>query len=79
MQELGAFHVKTHLSQLLTEVEEKGETIAITRHGRIIAFLTPAATENPASLAIETIRKNRKGVTLGKNLSLKSMIEEGRR
>jgi antitoxin (DNA-binding transcriptional repressor) of toxin-antitoxin stability system len=79
MQELGAFHVKTHLSQLLTEIAEKGETIAITRHGRVIAFLTPASTENPVFLAIETIRKNRRGVTLGKKLSLKSMIEEGRR
>ncbi len=79
MQTFGAFHVKTHLSQLLKEIEENGETIAITRHGRIIALITPAQSENPIALAIESIRKNRKGVTLGKNISLKSLIQEGRR
>lgn len=79
MQQLGAFHVKTHLSQLLKEVEENGETIAITRHGRVIALITPVQSENPIALAIASIRKNRKGVKLGKNISLKSLIEEGRR
>lgn len=79
MQTFGAFHVKTHLAQLLKEIEENGETIAITRHGRTVALLTPAPSENPVALAIESIRKNRKGVKLGKNISLKSLIEEGRR
>lgn len=79
MHTLGAFHVKTHLSQLLNDVEQKGETIAITRHGRVIALLVPASTEDPASSAINSIRKNRQGVTLGNSLSLKSLIKEGRR
>ena len=30
MKTLGAFHVKTHLSQILKEIEEKGEVIAVT-------------------------------------------------
>jgi antitoxin (DNA-binding transcriptional repressor) of toxin-antitoxin stability system len=79
MQTLGAFHIKTHLSQILKEISESGETVAITRHGKIIALLTPALSINPISSAIESIRKNRKGVTLDKNISLKSLIEEGRR
>lgn len=79
MQTVGAFQVKTHLSQLLNEIEQKGETIAITRHGRTVALLTPAPHEDPVALAIESIRKNRRGVRLGKDLSLKSLIEEGRR
>ncbi len=79
MQTIGSFQAKTHLSKFLKQVEEKGETIAITRHGQIIAFLVPALKENPVTLAIETIRKNRKGITLGKKLSLKALIEEGRR
>lgn len=33
----------------------------------------------PVTFAIESIKKNRRGVTLGKNLSLKKLIEEGRR
>jgi len=79
MQTMGAFQVKTHLSQILKEIEEKGETIAITKHGQIVALLVPAPHENPIALAIESIRKNRHGVILGKDLSLKALIEEGRR
>jgi antitoxin (DNA-binding transcriptional repressor) of toxin-antitoxin stability system len=79
MQTFGAFHIKTHLSQILKDIAETGETVAITRHGRTIALLTPVLAENPISSAIESIRKNRKGVNLGKNLSLKSLIEDGRR
>lgn len=79
MHSIGSFEVKTHLSKLLKQVEERGETIAITRHGHIVALLTPAPKEDPAIQAIETIRKNRKGVTLGKQLNLKTLIEQGRR
>ncbi len=79
MTTLGAFQVKTHLSQLLKAVEQKGETIVITRHGRTIALLVPALIEDPVVSAIDSIRKNRKGVTLGKSLSLKLLIQEGRR
>lgn len=79
MKTLGAFQVKTHLSQLLKEVEEQGELIAITKHGRIVAIISPPPQTDPVALAIESIRKNRRGVTLGKRLSLKSLIEEGRR
>lgn len=79
MRQLGAFQVKTHLSQILKEIEEKGETIAITKHGHIIAIISPAPRANPVAQAIESIKKNRRGVTLGKKLSLKKLIEEGRR
>jgi antitoxin (DNA-binding transcriptional repressor) of toxin-antitoxin stability system len=79
MRALGAFQVKTHLSQLLKEIEKNGKPIAITLHGRTVALLTPVQLENPIAQAIDSIRKNRKGVKLGKNISLKSLIEEGRR
>lgn len=39
---VGAFEAKTHLSRLLDEVE-KGERITISRHGKVIAELVPAA------------------------------------
>ena len=78
MRSLGAFQVKTHLSQLLKEVEEKGEIIAITRHGQRVAMLVPATRENPIQDAIHSIRKNRIGVKLGDDLSIKDLIKEGR-
>jgi prevent-host-death family protein len=41
-REVQASEAKTHLPQLLDEVE-RGETIIITRHGRAIARITPEA------------------------------------
>jgi prevent-host-death family protein len=80
MKTLGAFQVKTHLSQILKEIEQTREPIAITKHGRIVALITsaPQANRDPIASAIESIRKNRRGVTLG-NLSLKKLIAEGRK
>ena len=40
MREVQASEAKTHLAQLLDDVE-RGETIIITRHGRAIARLVP--------------------------------------
>jgi prevent-host-death family protein len=42
MREIQASEAKIHLPQLLDEIE-RGETIAITRHGRRIARLIPEA------------------------------------
>ena len=41
MREIQATEAKTRLAELLRNVEH-GETIAITRHGKTIAHLTPA-------------------------------------
>lgn len=41
MREVQATEAKTHLAQLLSAVE-RGETIAITRHGKPIAHMVPA-------------------------------------
>ena len=78
MRIVGAYEAKTHLSQLLTDVEN-GEIIAITKHGRTVALLTPAGEQDPVLAAITAIRHNRHGVTLGKDLDIKSMISEGRK
>jgi prevent-host-death family protein len=40
MREIQASEAKTHLPQLLDEVE-RGETLIITRHGRRIARIVP--------------------------------------
>jgi prevent-host-death family protein len=44
---VGAYEAKTHLSQLLDRVE-KGESLTITRNGKPVARLVPAA---PAAAA----------------------------
>ena len=63
MREIQASEAKTHLPQLLDDVEQ-GETILITRHGRPIARLVPEAdrrqTEvNQAVTNIRAMRRNK--------------------
>jgi prevent-host-death family protein len=57
MREVQASEAKTHLPQLLDEVE-RGEIIVITRHGRAVARLVPEAERHQEEIdkAIESIR-----------------------
>lgn len=81
MHQVGSFEAKTHLAQLLRRVES-GESIAITRHGKEIARLVPPqdteAREDFAA-AVFRWRRSRKGATLGKGLTIRKLIDEGRR
>lgn len=61
MREIQASEAKTHLPQLLDDVE-RGETILITRHGRPIARLVPEADRRQAEInqAVANIRAMRR-------------------
>jgi len=80
MKIVGAFEAKTHLSSLLDEVA-KGEEITITRHGTPVAKLVSATLQEKPDMnkIIEELRELRKGVTLGDDLTIRDLIEEGRR
>ena len=45
MREVPATEAKTHLAQILSTVE-RGETIAITRHGKQVAHLVPVEKQD---------------------------------
>lgn len=79
MRSVGAFEAKTHLAALLDAVSA-GEQITITRHGRPVARLVPAAAEPPSSVAqtIERLRRFSKGQSL-EGLSLAELRDQGRR
>jgi prevent-host-death family protein len=79
MQTVGAYEAKTSLSKLLERVN-KGEQISITKHGLTVAILQPPTTSKKlhpqqaiAALRIFRDKHNLKGI------SLREMIEEGRR
>jgi len=57
MRDIQASEAKTHLPQILDEVE-RGETIRITRHGRPIARIIPETDRRQAEIdkAIANIR-----------------------
>jgi prevent-host-death family protein len=80
MREIQASEAKTHLPQLLDEVE-RGETLIITRHGRAIARIVPEADRRQeeidrAILGILEIRRRTGRVSVEELLSAR---DEGRR
>ena len=60
MRSVQATEAKAHLAQLLSAVE-RGESIAITRHGKPIAHLVPAVGQDRDSrrAAVERFRAER--------------------
>lgn len=80
MRTVGAYEAKTHLSQLLDEVEQ-GDTITITRHGVPVAELRPlsAASKRDIGDAIGEMKIIRREIGNLNGLTIREMIEEGRR
>ena len=76
MDRIGAYEAKTRFSSLLEEVA-KGKRVLITRRGKPVAQLVPVESRD-LDETIEEILDFRKKHSL-KGLSLKEMIEEGRR
>ena len=80
MREIPASEAKTHLPQLLDDVE-RGEPLIITRHGRAIARIVPEVNRRQQEIdsAIEGImacRKRNGKITFEE---LRSAREEGRK
>jgi antitoxin (DNA-binding transcriptional repressor) of toxin-antitoxin stability system len=72
---------QTVLATLGRNLVERGEKVAITRHGKEVARLVPpkgVVSREAARAAAEGIRAMRKGVTLG-GLKIKDLINDGRR
>ena len=81
MESIGSFEAKTHLPQLLERVA-KGEEFTITKHGKPVARLVPAAAmiaKPDVKQVLEELRAFSRGNTLGKGVTIREMIEEGRR
>ena len=76
---VGAFEAKTRLSALLERVE-RGEEVVITRHGKAIARLVPAAAAElvDRQAVIARIKQLREHCTLG-GVSWQELRDEGRR
>lgn len=47
MKQVGIYELKTKISALVAEVEATGESIALTRHGRVVAEITPPRAVAP--------------------------------
>lgn len=81
MESVGSFEAKTHLPQLLERVAQ-GEEFTITKHGKPVARLVPVATARPkpdVRQVIEELKAFSKGNTLGEGITIRDLIEDGRR
>jgi prevent-host-death family protein len=80
MESVGAYEAKTHLPRLLDRVA-RGEEIQITRNGRPVARLVPepGSDADDVRSVIAQMREFRKGRKIGKDVTIRQLIEEGRR
>ena len=79
MQKIGLFEAKQKLSELVERASE-GEKIGITRRGKLAALIVPVTPELTLAEAFARIDQIRKRVKpLPKGMTIKDLIEEGRR
>lgn len=69
-------------AELIDDVRH-GESVTITEAGIAVAVLNPVEkrrlSPEEAKRALEQLREFRKGITLGNDLTIRDLIEEGRR
>ena len=81
MTTVGLFEAKNRLSELV-ERAARGEEIVITRRGVSVARLLPPEISDArvqARTLAERIRRTRVGHDLGDAVSIRELVEEGRR
>jgi len=79
MRTVGLFEAKQKLSELV-ELASEGQQIGITKRGKLTALIVPARSDaslKEAFAEIERIRLRAK--RLPKGMTIKDLIEEGRR
>ena len=85
MKSVGVFEAKTHLSEILEQVE-KGESITITKRGEAVAQIIPIASARNGKKSgdeivagFEALRNQvKKRFPKTDHTSIREMIEEGR-
>ncbi len=80
MTEVALYEAKNRLSELIERVQ-RGEVIAITRRGKVVAQLALPSEQDSAGAARDAVAgllAVRQGVSLG-NLKARDLVAEGRR
>jgi prevent-host-death family protein len=79
MRNVGLFEAKQKLSELV-ERASQGERIGITKRGKLAAIIAPAQVDLSIKEAFERIDRIRARIKpLPKGMTIKDLIEEGRR
>jgi prevent-host-death family protein len=80
MNTVGVAEAEHRLEALLDEVEQ-GRQVLITRHGKPVARLVPilpSFDREKARRALEGLLEASQNLTLGDDLTIRELIEEGR-
>lgn len=80
MTTISFYEARTHLSELLDQVA-RGKRILITRRGKPAALLSPPPVEAGKDIkqVLREMKALRRGNVLGEDMSIRELIEEGRR
>jgi len=80
MERVGIYEAKAKFSDLVERVQRGGE-VTITKHGKAVAKLVPAARTAKSSRAeaFATIDRLRRELNVTKRFNLREIIEEGRK
>ena len=82
MTTMGFYEARTHLSEVLDHVA-KGKKVPITRRGKPAALISPppAQKQRDVNRVVQEMLafRDREGPTLGGKLTLRQLINEGRR
>jgi len=81
MEIVGSIEVEAHLPHFLERVA-RGEEFTITDDGKPVARLVPVRPDEAGvdvRAAVEAMKQFRKGRTLGGDMTVRALIEEGRR
>ena len=82
MTTMGFYEARTHLSELLDQVA-KGKKVLITRRGKPAALIRPPPKQSQRDVR-QVVRemlafRDREGPTLGGEVTIRELIDEGRR
>ncbi|KKB12964.1 hypothetical protein VE25_04510 [Devosia geojensis] len=81
MDDKWEFRPGSDFAEVIDKVEH-GETVEVVHDGRVVARVVPVEQERDvakARAAAARIRERRGGITLGPGLTIKDLINEGRK
>ena len=81
MDRVGVFEAKARLSELIARAE-RGQGTTITRSGKVVARLVPAARaqrKNPNAAVIDRIAAFSKTLKVKGRVNIRDLIEDGRK
>ena len=79
MDKLSVYDAKAHFSELV-ERAQAGRSTVITKRGRVVAKIVPAAAPRwDRAAVLDEAEAFRKGVKIKGRISVRKLIEEGRR